>query len=460
MVFSSLPFLFLIFPFFLAALLCGSFFKNAAFRNCSVLIISLFFYIWEESTNTLILIAICLINYYGASYLANEKHGKKIFIALIALNLLLLFIFKYSLWCLSFVTDRFIDKNIMLLGISFFIFHAISYLADVHTKKIQASKNLLDFSTYFCMFPHLVAGPIVRYAQIKDDIRAYRASKELFSFGMYRFLLGLNKKIIIANSVSILADFTFSATSPKVFSFMDAWTGIIAYGLQIYFDFSAYSDMAVGLAAMAGFRFEENFNRPYISTSVREFWRRWHISLSTWLRDYLYIPLGGSKSVHAYITYRNLFLVFLLCGIWHGANTTFVVWGLWHGIFICLERLWLEKKLNALPAFFRHAYLILIILLGWVFFKAENLPYALEYFSALFNFTSFSFSFASETFPLIMLAIGTVICFLPQKYIVVPTSHTPANFKLRHLIFQFLLGCFAISLLLSSSRNPFIYFNF
>ena len=315
MVFSSLPFLFLIFPFFLAALLCGSFFKNAAFRNCSVLIISLFFYIWEESTNTLILIAICLINYYGASYLANEKHGKKIFIALIALNLLLLFIFKYSLWCLSFVTDRFIDKNIMLLGISFFIFHAISYLADVHTKKIQASKNLLDFSTYFCMFPHLVAGPIVRYAQIKDDIRAYRASKELFSFGMYRFLLGLNKKIIIANSVSILADFTFSATSPKVFSFMDAWTGIIAYGLQIYFDFSAYSDMAVGLAAMAGFRFEENFNRPYISTSVREFWRRWHISLSTWLRDYLYIPLGGSKSAHAYITYRNLFLVFLLCAL-------------------------------------------------------------------------------------------------------------------------------------------------
>ena len=175
MVFSSLPFLFLIFPFFLAALLCGSFFKNAAFRNCSVLIISLFFYIWEESTNTLILIAICLINYYGASYLANEKHGKKIFIALIALNLLLLFIFKYSLWCLSFVTDRVIDKNIMLLGISFFIFHAISYLADVYTKKIQASKNLLDFSTYFCMFPHLVAGPIVRYAQIKDDIRSYRA---------------------------------------------------------------------------------------------------------------------------------------------------------------------------------------------------------------------------------------------------------------------------------------------
>lgn len=265
-----------------------------------IILLSLLFYIWEESTNVFILIAICLINYYGARYLTHEKYRKRIFIALICINLLTLFTFKYSLWCLSFITDRFIDKNIMLLGISFFIFHAISYVTDVYTKKIEASKNLTNFSTYFYMFPHLVAGPIVRYAQIKDDIYNFHCSKELFSFGMYRFLLGLNKKIIIANSVSLLADYTFSATSPAHLSAIEAWTGLTAYALQIYFDFSAYSDMAIGLAAMAGFRFEENFNRPYISKSIREFWRRWHISLSTWLRDYLYIPLGGSRNIYIY----------------------------------------------------------------------------------------------------------------------------------------------------------------
>ncbi len=459
MVFSSLPFLFLVFPLFILALVCSSFFKNAGLRNIFLILLSLFFYIWEESTNVFILIAICLINFYGALYLNNEKYGKKIFIVLIAVNLLVLFTFKYSLWCFSFFTDRFMGKNIMLLGISFFIFHAISYIADVYTKKIEVCKSLTNFSTYFYMFPHLVAGPIVRYAQIKDDVYAWHLSKELFSFGMYRFLLGLNKKIIIANSVSILADYTFSASSPTVFSFLEAWIGIIAYALQIYFDFSAYSDMAIGLAAMAGFRFEENFNRPYISKSIREFWRRWHISLSTWLRDYLYIPLGGSrKSIR--ITYRNLFLVFLLCGIWHGANFTFIIWGIWHGIFICLERAWLEKKLIALPSFIQHAYLLVVILLGWVFFRAENLPYALEYLSVLFNFSSFEFSFANTAFSLFMLLIGIIICVLPQNFIIVPTSHTPANFKLYQLIFQFILSCFAVLLLLSSSRNPFIYFNF
>lgn len=427
-----------------------------------IILLSLLFYIWEESTDALILIAICLINYYGALYLTNEKYGKKVFIILICINLLTLFTFKYSLWCLSFITDRFIDKNIMLLGISFFIFHAISYVTDVYTKKIEASKSLTNFSTYFYMFPHLVAGPIVRYAQIKDDIYNFHCSKELFSFGMYRFLLGLNKKIIIANSVSLLADYTFSATSPAHLSAMEAWIGLTAYALQIYFDFSAYSDMAIGLAAMAGFRFEENFNRPYISKSIREFWRRWHISLSTWLRDYLYIPLGGSRNIYIYITYRNLLIVFLLCGIWHGANFTFIIWGLWHGLFICLERIWLGKKMEKLPSVIQHAYLILVILLGWVFFKADNLPQALNYISALFNFSTFfnPFIFMVATFPLFMIAIGILICFLPQKFIIVPTAHNPTDFKLYHLIFQFILSSFAVLLLLSSSRNPFIYFNF
>lgn len=461
MVFSSLPFLFFIFPIFILAIFCSSFLGSVKLRNILIIILSLLFYVWEESTDVFILIAICLINYYGALYLTNEKYGKKIFVALIAVNLLVLFTFKYSLWCLSLFTDKFIDKNIMLLGISFFIFHAISYVTDVYTKKIETSKSLLNFSTYFYMFPHLVAGPIVRYAQIKDDIDTYHVSKELFSFGMYRFLLGLNKKIIIANSVSVLADYAFTAASPANLTLIEAWIGLIAYALQIYFDFSAYSDMAIGLAAMAGFRFEENFNRPYISKSIREFWRRWHISLSTWLRDYLYIPLGGSKTIYIYI-YRNLLIVFLLCGIWHGADFTFIVWGLWHGFFICLERAWLSKKLEKLPSFLQHTYLIAVVLLGWVFFKADTLSCSLTYLSVLFTYTSPSSAliFTEAAFSLFMLFIGIVICFLPQKFIIVPTSHNPTDFKLYHLVFQFILNCFAILLLLSSSRNPFIYFNF
>lgn len=459
MVFSSLPFLFFIFPIFLIGIWLCSFSQKALLRNAFMVFISLFFYLWEESTDILILVAICFINYYGAIILIKSNRSKKIFISLIAINLTVLFVFKYSLWCLSFFTDYFLDKNLMLLGISFFIFHAISYLSDIYTQKIQPADSLLKFSTYFYMFPHLVAGPIVRYSQIKEDIDSPRLNKDLFTFGIYRFLLGLNKKIIIANSVSVIADYTFSASDPTVLSFTDAWLGTAAYALQIYFDFSAYSDMAIGLAAMAGFHFEENFNRPYISTSIREFWKRWHISLSTWLRDYLYFPLGGSKNSKKQ-TYRNLFTVFLLCGIWHGANLTFVIWGIWHGIFICLERMGLNNILEKLPKIFRHGYLLFIVLLSWVFFRSENLGYAFDYLHTLFTFQSFSSSLTDQSFSLFFLFAGTVICFLPQRFIIVPTARSITEFKSIHLLFQFILSCFAVCLLLASSRNPFIYFNF
>lgn len=459
MVFSSLPFLFFLFPIFLIGIYFSSFFNGTKFRNSFIIFLSLIFYLWEESTDSLFLIAICLINWFGALGLSNQKHRKKIFIGLILLNLSFLFAFKYSLWCLSFFTDYFLHKNIMLLGISFFIFHAISYITDVYTKKIVPCKSLADFQTYFYMFPHLVAGPIVRFAQIQDDLTCNKINKELFSFGMYRFLLGLNKKILIANSVSLMADYSFTASNPEILSFSEAWLGIIAYALQIYFDFSAYSDMAIGLAAMAGFHFEENFNRPYISTSIREFWKRWHISLSTWLRDYIYIPCGGSRQ-GSNKTYRNLLLVFLLCGIWHGANFTFIIWGLWHGLFICLERMGLSNILEKLPKILRHCYLLLVVLLGWVFFRAENLSYALNYLTALFNFSSLGIELSKQAFPLFFMAVGITVCFLPQKFIVMPTVHTITAFKSSHLFFQFILSCASVCLLLSSGRNPFIYFNF
>jgi len=226
----------------------------------------------------------------------------------------------------------------MPLGISFFTFHAISYLVDIHRKDIKPARSVADFFAYFCMFPHLVADPIVRYAQIREQISGRRPDRELFNFGVYRFLLGLNKKVIIANSVSVIADTAFTNNMlGSGLGMMDAWVGIAAYTIQIYFDFSAYSDMAIGLAAMPGFRFEENFRRPYSSASIKEFWRRWHISLSSWFRDYLYIPLGGNRKGNL-VSFCNLIIVFFLCGLWHGANLTFIIWGLWHGGFLVIER--------------------------------------------------------------------------------------------------------------------------
>ena len=255
------------------------------------------------------------------------------------LNIFLLFCCKYVCWVISLILPFLELKQPKLpLGISFFTFHAISYLIDIRRGVIQPAKNAVDFLTYFCMFPHLVAGPIVRYAQVQHELTRRGPDASLFSYGVFRFLMGLNKKVLIANSVAGIADAAFVLSSQGNLHFLDAWLGIAAYTVQIYFDFSGYSDMAIGLAAMAGFHFEENFNRPYSSSSIREFWRRWHISLSSWLRDYLYIPLGGSRG-SVLSTYRNQLVVFFICGLWHGADMTFIVWGLWHGIFLIVERM-------------------------------------------------------------------------------------------------------------------------
>ena len=460
MVFASLSFMFILLPIFLALDFFLRLTQKAQFRNVALLIVSLFFYIWGEVANVFLLLGLGFINYYAGNLILNSRFSRLALAFFISLNLTVLVGFKYAYWLISLVLPDIVSsKPAMPLGISFFTFHAISYLVDIYRRHVAPAKNTLDFLTYFCMFPHLVAGPIVRFAQVTSDMSARGPDRTLFSFGMYRFLIGLNKKVIIANSVAVLVDYTFSMSSLNKLDFVDAWIGIIAYAVQIYFDFSGYSDMAIGLAAMAGFRFEENFRRPYSSVNIRDFWRRWHISLSSWLRDYLYIPLGGSKGTRQ-ATYRNLLLVFFLCGLWHGADITFVLWGLWHGMFLIIERLPVARFLDKLPYFFARGYTLLVVLVGWVFFRADNLTNACNYLNDMFSFSPGPVSVVYYTTSMIALVAGVCICLLPDKWLPAPESRNPDAYAILPYLAQAALAALSIGLLLTSSRNPFIYYNF
>jgi len=464
MVFSSITFIFYLLPLFLvidSILRAG---KGCIWRNLGITLVSLLFYTWGEGANVFLLIIMAAVN-YGWGLAVSKYRNRAVLASGVAINLLILFKYKYFYWMFSLL--QFGDsaptpaQTIMPLGISFFTFHAISYLVDIYRKDIQPARSSVDFFAYFCMFPHLVAGPIVRFAQIKEQISQRGPNWELFNFGVYRFLLGLNKKVIIANSVSVVADTAFTQSAlGNGLGMADAWIGIAAYAIQIYFDFSAYSDMAIGLAAMAGFKFEENFLRPYSSTSIKEFWRRWHISLSSWFRDYLYIPLGGNRNGNL-MSFRNLMIVFFLCGLWHGANLTFIVWGLWHGGFLVLERFkTVDGVFKKLPVPLKRLYAIVIVMLGWVFFRAESLPDAGAYMASLFSFDFSEITLTFHAFGCIVLALAVALCLIPDRFIPQPTSRTPEQFKVSAFTMQAILAVVSVAILLASSRNPFIYFNF
>lgn len=459
MVFASLNFIFTLLPIFLAVdFSTRYFFKDISTRNILLILISILFYVWGEGDNVLLLIALSIINWYAGIVIHNQKNNITA-IFFIVLNLSILIGFKYTYWFISFIAPDIISQPVLPLGISFFTFHAISYLIDIWRGNIQPAKNVLSFLTYFCMFPHLVAGPIVRYAQVQSDLNTRGPNRDLFSYGMYRFLMGLNKKVLIANSVSLLADSAFSLSAQGHLHFFDAWLGIIAYTIQIYFDFSGYSDMAIGLAAMAGFHFEENFNRPYSSTSIRDFWRRWHISLSSWLRDYLYIPLGGGRG-SIWSTYRNQIIVFVLCGLWHGANVTFVVWGLWHGMFLVLERMRLCIWLDRLPTFLTRSYALLVVMIGWVFFRAETLSASGEYLKVMFSPSLAPVLLGHYLMAMMALTCGILLCLMPDRWVTTPCSRNPATFSTKLYILHAALAVISVAMLITSSRNPFIYFNF
>ncbi|MEF2914211.1 MAG: MBOAT family O-acyltransferase [Succinivibrio sp.] len=469
MVFSSLPFLFFILPLFLSL----DFFlrKSVTLRNISLILISLFFYVFDGGFHSLkILLAYGLLNLVFGYILESVKEKKTNFknitlFLFVAINLIALGFYKYSYW----IVDLFHQLGLLLnvnakiqtlpLGISFFTFHAISYLIDIARNQLSGKCKITTFLAYFFMFPHLIAGPIVRFKDVKDDLNERVDSHSLFNYGLYRFILGLNKKILIANSVAPLADMAFLFNVNSI-STSDAWIGALAYMIQIYFDFSAYSDMAIGLAAMAGFRFHENFNSPYKATSIQDFWRRWHISLSSWLRDYVYIPLGGSR-VATYRIYFNLVFVFFLCGLWHGANMTFVIWGLYNGLFLILERVFLKDVLAKLPKVLTHSYALIVVLVGWVIFRADNIEHALEYLKVMFTVSNLDNVSLVEgkIVNYAALILGFLVAFssLPSF------SSSDAYEQKTHIkayIVHAILVFFSVIILFFNAQNPFIYFNF
>jgi len=394
MVFSSPIFLFVFLPVVLTLywLLPG-----VKARNYWLLLMSLVFYAWGEILFLFLLCASTLGNYALGLWVDRSEDPRKrkaaIAVAII-LNIGLLAFFKYA----NFVTDGLapifqafnlppLHSNIPLpIGISFFTFHALSYVIDIYRRKSPAATNPADTALYIFFFPQLIAGPILRWNAIAPQLLKRSATPALFAEGVRRFIWGLAKKMILANAVAVPADQIF-ALPPDELSASVAWFGIVCYTLQIYFDFSAYSDMAIGLGKMFGFAFIENFNYPYISQSIKEFWRRWHMSLSSWFRDYLYIPLGGNRLSEPR-TYFNLMMVFFLCGLWHGASWTFVVWGLYHGTFLVVERTRIGAWIGALPRPLRHLYALMAVMGGWVFFRAETWGQAMAYFSALGGFGS------------------------------------------------------------------------
>lgn len=476
MLFSSTVFLF----YFLPVVLLLYFVSPRWLKNTILLVSSLFFYAWGEPRFVLIMLASIVMNYFFGfmvdKYRDDEKKIKWTMVLMLLGNLGMLGVFKYASFFVENVNSVFgfslNDPEIPLpLGISFFTFQAMSYVIDVYRNDGRLQKNLFDLALYVSFFPQLIAGPIVRYQTVADEIVDRRETIDDFVSGIQRFVIGLGKKMILANSCGYVADQVFSQSAGDLSTTL-AWIGIIAYSLQIYFDFSGYSDMAIGLGRMFGFHFLENFNYPYISKSVSEFWRRWHISLGSWFRDYVYIPLGGNRQ-GPWKTYRNLTIVWLLTGVWHGASWTFIAWGLYYGIFIMFERAFLGKWLAAWPAWLAHVFTLFVVVIGWVFFRADNFTYAIDYLQVMFGLHGGEVFDQTAYFYLVQY--GTVLLLamiaatpLPKMLVAHFLRHEvdserpvlAASAGLARAAYILLIFGISISYVVSSTFNPFIYFRF
>ena len=476
MVFSNAVFLFI----FLPVVIAGYYILRGKARNYWLLLVSIFFYAWNKPSFTIILLGSIVLNYFGA--LLVEKAGqagkKKLWLVLtVVCNLLILFYFKYfnfTIRTLKKIFDIHTQfANVLLpIGISFFTFQGLSYVVDVYRGDVPAQKNVFKLGMYISMFPQLVAGPIVRYKDIATEIDNRKVTTEDFAYGIQRFILGLFKKIIIADNMAIIANAMFDC-NPKLNSVSLAWLGIIAYSLQIFFDFAGYSDMAIGLGRMFGFHFLENFNYPYISKSITEFWRRWHISLSSFFRDYVYIPLGGNRK-HVYL---NVAIVFLLTGIWHGAAFTYIAWGIWHGIFNLTEKFIKSHSKSkevtgrnfkrVIVSVFQHVYTMLVVMLGWVMFRSSGIRHAFNYIKSLFGLNNPEISVYNvwlylNKWSFLILILGLIMCtpLLRKLYGLLKRKVsekilTPVKYI---LLLALLLLC--VLQVASNSYSAFIYFQF
>ena len=464
MVFSTTTFLFLFLPIVLIAYY-NPFFKSLQFRNAVLIASSLFFYAWGEPVFVLLMLASIFVNWFSG-LLVDRFRGTlkaKATVGLaVALNLGMLFVFKYLTFTLENINALFKTNYdtlgiVLPIGISFFTFQAMSYVIDVYRGSGEVQKNPFNVALYISFFPQLIAGPIVRYQTIADQIKERHENFDDFTNGVYRFMTGFCKKVLIANNVAVVADEVFGNAENSVTT---AWIGAIAYTLQILFDFSGYSEMAIGLGKMFGFTFLENFDYPYVSKSVSEFWRRWHISLGTWFRDYVYFPLGGSRVKKPRLVF-NLFVVWLLTGIWHGANWTFILWGLLYFVILTVEKL---TKFPEKLKWFGHVYTMFFVILGWVLFRADSIGAAWTYVKTMFGAGSAGLFDDTALFYLsnykFYFAAGIICCFPVIPFIKKKVdTEKPA---IRIISGLLLLFVFLVSLtfIVKDSYNPFIYFNF
>ena len=445
--------------------------KNRTAQNVFLLLASLFFYAWGEPRFVLIMMLSIVVNWAGGlvadCFREDPVRSKLVIGTIVFFNLLILFIFKYltfTLTNLKLLGLNSINVPIIELpiGISFFTFQAMSYVIDVYRKDGEVQKNILNVGLYISFFPQLIAGPIVRYSTVAKEIKDRTETFDDFASGVVRFMIGLAKKVLIANNMALVADFAFSTSGEN--SILLAWLGALAYTFQIYFDFGGYSDMAIGLGRMFGFHFLENFNYPYISLSITEFWRRWHISLGSWFRDYLYIPLGGNRTKTHARHVLNIFIVWLCTGIWHGANWTFILWGLMYFVLLIFEKYsgFDVRDTKGRHHLIKHIYTLFFVVNGWVLFRAENLGQAVRYYSDMYSpgnsllSDGFNMYFRQYAWLFIVAAIASipVLPAIKKKYGSSRIAGIAAALALAALFL------FSISFIVKNSYNPFIYFNF
>lgn len=464
MVFSSFTFLWI----FLPIIFIGYYLIQSKFKNIFLLLGSLIFYAWGEPHYIMIMLYSIIINYFlGILIDRYDTHKKVLLIFDIVINLIVLGYFKYFNFAVEIINKctglELKSPNIALpIGISFFTFQILSYIIDLYRGQYRAQKNIINLALYIAFFPQLIAGPIVKYKDINEQLNHRACTLEKVAEGIRRFIYGLGKKVIIANTVAYCVDSIYALDSTNITGLM-AWLSAILYSLQIYFDFSGYSDMAIGLGKIFGFEFQENFNYPYLSSSIQEFWQRWHISLGTWFREYIYIPLGGNRN-GKFRTYLNLIIVFLITGLWHGASFNFILWGGLYGLIQVIERMGFKKLLR--NKIFAHLYTIIIFIFGWVIFRAENLTQAVDLLIRMllpWRYTESSFLMSPVFGPktIFIILSGILGCGIIQEI-----SSKIGNAKILwknsfvEIIYCSSIFILCLAMLAGDTYNPFIYFRF
>lgn len=468
MVFSSIVFLFT----FLPITLILYYISPRKMKNIVLLLISLIFYAWGEPVYVFLMMFTTVFDYLIGllinKYRRNKIKSKRIFIFAVLVNLGILGFFKYYGFVIENINSVF-SLNIgynqlpLPIGISFYTFQTLSYVIDVYLDKVKVQKSLISFGLYVTMFPQLVAGPIVRYTDIDYQLKHRTHSMNKFGEGVDRFIQGLSKKVLLANNIGMIFTSIQQYDASEI-SVLTAWLAIAAYTLQLYFDFSGYSDMAIGLGKMLGFDFIENFNYPYISKSVTEFWRRWHISLGSWFREYVYIPLGGNRCSTIF-QLRNLCIVWFLTGLWHGADWNFILWGLYYGLILIIEKFLLKDILERMPSFIQHIYTMVLVMIGWTFFGIESIQKSLEYIKVMFflngnKIIDSTFIYYLHTNLIILIIL--ILCSTPivNKVFKKIIQNGRMEGVTLAVTVQFVLLFLSIAYLVNETYNPFLYFRF